>query len=350
MYDPLLGRFLSPDPYVQAPDFTQGLNRYSYCLNNPLSLIDPTGYSWLSDNWKSLVAAAVGIAVSAVTLGAGSTVGVAILAGAAGGAAGALTGALLNGSNFGQVAKATLTGALWGAVSGLLFYGSADDVLLQKLFKHTFSQGWLEGVQGGNMFHGMMMGAISGAGGHYIDKYQNTLGKAGEISANAVLGGTIDELGGGKFANGAITSAFSIMFNDMMHPQNGDEIKKVNINKDKDQYSGLVEFAEISTVAGTALLADDMTGVGIADDPIAVACFVAAGVAETAIIVVTTADALKKLYHVYMAEHTKNPTPSNRDKHTKRRAGKTYGKVKNQNRGDKNKKYEHPVNPNKKRK
>lgn len=38
------------------------------------------------------------------------------------------------------------------------------------------------------------------------------------------------------------------------------------------------------------------------------------------------------------------------DHFTKRRAGKTYGKVKNQNRGDKNKKYEHPVNPNKKRK
>lgn len=131
--------------------------------------------------------------------------------------AGALTGALLNGSNFGQIAKATLTGALWGAVSGLLFYGSADDVLLQKLFKHTFSQGWLEGVQGGNMFHGMMMGAISGAGGHYIDKKLNTLGKAGEIAASAVLGGTVDELGGGKFANGAITSAFSIMFNDLLH-------------------------------------------------------------------------------------------------------------------------------------
>lgn len=80
-----------------------------------------------------------------------------------------------------------------------------------------FSQGWLEGVQGGNMFHGMMVGAISGAGGHYIDKKLNTLGKAGEIAASAVLGGTVDELGGGKFANGAITSAFSIMFNDMMH-------------------------------------------------------------------------------------------------------------------------------------
>lgn len=28
MYDPYIGRFLSPDPYVQAPDFTQSLNRY----------------------------------------------------------------------------------------------------------------------------------------------------------------------------------------------------------------------------------------------------------------------------------------------------------------------------------
>ena len=35
LYDPLLGRFLSPDPYVQAPDFTQNFNRYSYALNHP---------------------------------------------------------------------------------------------------------------------------------------------------------------------------------------------------------------------------------------------------------------------------------------------------------------------------
>lgn len=46
MYDPLVGRFLSPDPYVQAPDFTQNLNRYSYALNNPLKYEDPDG-EWL---------------------------------------------------------------------------------------------------------------------------------------------------------------------------------------------------------------------------------------------------------------------------------------------------------------
>jgi RHS repeat-associated protein len=43
MYDPVLGRFLSPDPFVQIPDFSQNFNRYSYCLNNPFIYTDPTG-------------------------------------------------------------------------------------------------------------------------------------------------------------------------------------------------------------------------------------------------------------------------------------------------------------------
>lgn len=43
VYDPMLGRFLSPDNYVQAPYYTQCFNRYSYCLNNPLKYTDPSG-------------------------------------------------------------------------------------------------------------------------------------------------------------------------------------------------------------------------------------------------------------------------------------------------------------------
>ncbi len=43
LYDPVTARFLSPDPYVQAPDFSQGFNRYSYCLNNPLKYTDESG-------------------------------------------------------------------------------------------------------------------------------------------------------------------------------------------------------------------------------------------------------------------------------------------------------------------
>ncbi|WKD50594.1 RHS repeat domain-containing protein [Microbulbifer spongiae] len=45
IYDPTLGRFLSPDPIVQAPTYSQSWNRYSYVLNNPMSLVDPTGYT-----------------------------------------------------------------------------------------------------------------------------------------------------------------------------------------------------------------------------------------------------------------------------------------------------------------
>ena len=42
-YDPLLGRFLSPDPYVQDCTNPQNFNRYAYCLNNPLKYTDPSG-------------------------------------------------------------------------------------------------------------------------------------------------------------------------------------------------------------------------------------------------------------------------------------------------------------------
>jgi len=44
IYDPVLGRFMSPDPFVQAPSNSQSYNRYSYVFNNPLSFVDPTGY------------------------------------------------------------------------------------------------------------------------------------------------------------------------------------------------------------------------------------------------------------------------------------------------------------------
>ena len=43
MYDPVIGRVLSPDAYVQASGYTQSYNRYSYCLNNPLRYTDPSG-------------------------------------------------------------------------------------------------------------------------------------------------------------------------------------------------------------------------------------------------------------------------------------------------------------------
>ena len=43
-YDYNLGRFLSVDPFIQAPGNSQSLNPYSYVMNNPLSGTDPSGY------------------------------------------------------------------------------------------------------------------------------------------------------------------------------------------------------------------------------------------------------------------------------------------------------------------
>ena len=44
LYDPVIGRFISADSIVPDPFNPQSLNRYSYCLNNPLIYVDPTGH------------------------------------------------------------------------------------------------------------------------------------------------------------------------------------------------------------------------------------------------------------------------------------------------------------------
>ena len=54
VYDPLVGRMLSPDILIQDPELSQAYNRYSYCLNNPLRFTDPSGYvvDWYEKNGK----------------------------------------------------------------------------------------------------------------------------------------------------------------------------------------------------------------------------------------------------------------------------------------------------------
>jgi hypothetical protein len=49
----VIGRFVSADSVVPATYNPQALNRYSYCVNNPLLYIDPSGHNWFyfQNNW-----------------------------------------------------------------------------------------------------------------------------------------------------------------------------------------------------------------------------------------------------------------------------------------------------------
>lgn len=102
LYDPLVARFISPDPYVQAPTSTQSMNRYTYCMNNPLIYVDYNGYtwftklgSWLGKNGQAIVSTAVtigvAVGVTAIIVASGGTLAplaIAVIAGASGGLAG----------------------------------------------------------------------------------------------------------------------------------------------------------------------------------------------------------------------------------------------------------------------
>jgi hypothetical protein len=52
IYDPTIGRFISPDTVIPNPANPQCFNRYSYCLNNPLKYTDPSGQTAEEDYWK----------------------------------------------------------------------------------------------------------------------------------------------------------------------------------------------------------------------------------------------------------------------------------------------------------
>ena len=75
VFDPLIARFLSADPIIQAPTNLQSLNRYSYVLNNPLKYTDPSGFSWWSKakkkvkkHWKEIRGAIKLVVAAAVFL------------------------------------------------------------------------------------------------------------------------------------------------------------------------------------------------------------------------------------------------------------------------------------------
>ena len=246
IYDPELGRMLSPDPVVQVPEFSQNFNRYSYVMNNPLNLTDPTGFSWLSsvfhkigswlkENWRTVVTIVVAVVLTIVTAGigfavaygtafslaaSGVTFGTAAFLGAAAGYAavgaivGAATGALgaaLAGGDLGDVLRGAAVGGISGALTGALHMTNG----IVNIVGHGVVGGATNVAMGGKFGDGFLSAAASAATAvsGLTDPGTSKFNIAGRTAIASIAGGTASSLGGGKFANGAVTGAFHHMLN-----------------------------------------------------------------------------------------------------------------------------------------
>ena len=86
----------------------------------------------------------------------------------------------------------------------------------------------MSGLQGGNILHGAMMGALVAGQGQVLSRYGGRMRTGARLAVVAVVGGTVAELGGGKFANGAMTAAFAFLFNESMHGFNNQKVVEYN--------------------------------------------------------------------------------------------------------------------------
>ena len=126
---------------------------------------------------------------------------------------------MINGANLMQAVKNTFTGGFWGGVSGFANFeiGNLENVYL-KIAAHSVSEGAMEGIRGGHFEHGFFVGMASAAGGSVVNGGMcDRLSAAERVAVNAALGGIVSELGGGKFASGAMTGAYVMMFNELKH-------------------------------------------------------------------------------------------------------------------------------------
>ena len=208
VYDPELGRFLSPDPFVQFAISTQGFNRYAYVGNNPLSYTDPSGYFLKK-------ALRIGLSIAASYYTGGWATGL-FNSAAAGAAVGGAVGGYLN--------TGSLQGAMLGALAGGVAYGIGHKVpgfegasyaepgkLLAKSLTHGVTQGLIAKAGGGRFGDGALGAFAASIGGPSVARAGPGIHEA---MAAAALGGTVSVIGGGKFANGAIAAAWVNLFND----------------------------------------------------------------------------------------------------------------------------------------
>ena len=179
LYDPAIGRFLSPDPFVQNPLLSQNFNRYSYAMNNPMKYTDPNG-----EFWHLIIGAAIGGVVNwgmngfqfnskglgyfgvgalAGALGAGVGAGISSMLPVVGTSSGGFAAGFL-GTNAATTATTSfVSGALIGGGAGFasgFTTGIGNDLLKGGSFGHALGQGGIYGAIG--LGFGALIGGVVG--------------------------------------------------------------------------------------------------------------------------------------------------------------------------------------------
>jgi len=226
LYDPVLGRFLSPDPYVQMLDFTQNFNRYSYCLNNPLKYVDKDGEFWFL---PAIIAFVVNYATTGITKGdwglknIGSSLVMSAVALVSYGVGMGITGALaktaiLSQSVIGGI-SAGVAGSVTGAMSSLM--------------------------AGGNIGRGALIGFVSGLVGNAlsgINMKSILLEGVSNVAAGGLIGGATSLVSGGDFWSGFGTGAISATLGWALGKGADyvkDAVRRNEIQREVEKYLGL---------------------------------------------------------------------------------------------------------------
>lgn len=193
LYDPVLGRFLSPDNYVQMPDFSQSFNRYSYCLNNPLRYTDPSG---------ELIGIDDAIALAVFSM------------------AGSMMQASVEGGNVWKAGALSLLSSAASYGIGAAF-GSAGNLghELLRAGAHGLASGVVSSLDGGNFLGPFVSGAAASGIGSYAQGVNMSSGLM--VASTTAMGGVVAWATGGDFLQGAMQGMSIGLFNHYMHGGDG---------------------------------------------------------------------------------------------------------------------------------
>lgn len=224
IFDPILARFVQADPIIQAPNYSQSFNRYSYVFNNPLNFTDPTGFISISKLVDPLLRPAIRLSVKLIGAELTNFFGAILHSWAAG-----PIGTAYWTYNFNRAMGVPMSGAIRASAVGFITSGITQNVAgwigtnlpyansmagVYNVAAHGLLGGAMAELQGGNFGHGFISSAISTSIKSVMTPQQGSYSAAvGRTMISAIVGGTMSHLTGGSFANGAITSALQWWYN-----------------------------------------------------------------------------------------------------------------------------------------